>query len=157
MNNRWSDVEIKFIKENYLKMNSVVISQHLKRSPHAVKMKMKRLGLILPKDIVFSFMSQSAINRNNNIESKGEQNPNWRGGISKNNYHYKKLQIERYPEKINARRIVALEIRAGRLARGCCEVCGKSSAHAHHDDYNKPLEIKWLCQKHHNALHNSRL
>lgn len=33
----------------------------------------------------------------------GENNPNWKGGISQNYYHYKKIQKQRYPEKIKAR------------------------------------------------------
>lgn len=30
--------------------------------------------------------------------------------------------------------------------------CGKK-AEAHHDDYTKPLEIKWLCRTHHANYH----
>lgn len=34
-----------------------------------------------------------------------------------------------------------------------CEVCGDPNAYKHHDDYSKPLEVKWLCPKHHQRLH----
>jgi len=85
---------------------------------------------------------------------RGESNPNWKGGISKNNYHYKKLQVERYPERISARQKVSYEIRRGNIVRESCEKCGcKTDVHAHHDDYNKPLDIRWLCSKHHREAH----
>ena len=34
-----------------------------------------------------------------------------------------------------------------------CEVCGQMPSEAHHDDHRLPLEVRWLCRKHHKALH----
>lgn len=52
-------------------------------------------------------------------------------------------------------------IRKGVLVPKPCEVCGfqgtgsdgRNLVQAHHDDYNKPLEVRWLCQKHHHEWH----
>jgi Helix-turn-helix len=49
--------------------------------------------------------------------------------------------------------IVTRAIRNGTLIRQSCEVCGKSPAHAHHEDYRKPLDVRWLCALHHGAEH----
>ena len=38
-----------------------------------------------------------------------------------------------------------------------CEVCNIFPAHAHHDDYNKPLDVRWLCTRHHYEHHKSML
>lgn len=43
-------------------------------------------------------------------------------------------------------------IRRGQITRLPCEVCGQK-AQAHHPDYTKPREIRWLCRKHHNQVH----
>lgn len=42
--------------------------------------------------------------------------------------------------------------RRGKLLERPCEVCG-AVAEMHHDDYSKPLEVKWLCRTHHRELH----
>lgn len=44
-------------------------------------------------------------------------------------------------------------IRDGRLIREPCEECGAVKVDAHHDDYTKPLTVRWLCHKHHIQLH----
>ena len=43
--------------------------------------------------------------------------------------------------------------RRGKLIPEPCEVCGRE-AEKHHDDYSKPLEVRWLCREHHLKLHS---
>jgi hypothetical protein len=64
----------------------------------------------------------------------------------------KKKWIERNKLKRAAHLMVSNAIRDGRLFKEPCEICGEV-AEAHHDDYYKPLEVTWLCIKHHNAHH----
>jgi hypothetical protein len=53
-----------------------------------------------------------------------------------------------------AHHIVENEILRKRLTRLPCEKCGtKESVHAHHEDYAKPLDVKWLCVAHHRQHH----
>ena len=42
--------------------------------------------------------------------------------------------------------------RARVLERQPCEVCGEK-AEAHHPDYSKPLDVRWLCKRHHMIEH----
>jgi hypothetical protein len=58
----------------------------------------------------------------------------------------------RHPLQAKAWNAVSNAIQAGRLIRQPCEVCGKKSQ-AHHDDYAKPLEVRWLCCEHHRIVH----
>jgi hypothetical protein len=53
----------------------------------------------------------------------------------------------------NVRLATNAAIRSGKLVRGLCEVCGAAKPEAHHDDYSKPLDVRWLCSKHHKQLH----
>ncbi len=45
-------------------------------------------------------------------------------------------------------------IRSGEVVRLPCEVCGGLEVHAHHSDYNKPLDVIWLCPVHHAEWHD---
>lgn len=44
--------------------------------------------------------------------------------------------------------------RRGELIPKGCEVCGGFPAEGHHQDYNQPLKVQWLCKTHHKVLHN---
>ena len=60
---------------------------------------------------------------------------------------------KRNPEKKSATSAVNNAIRSGKLKRQPCEVCGYTLVQAHHDDYTKPLSVRWLCHEHHAAHH----
>ena len=67
---------------------------------------------------------------------------------------YKKNYSEKYPNKRKAHHIVNNAIRSKKLFKEPCEICGSFyRPHAHHDDYSKPLEVRWLCDPHHRKLH----
>lgn len=55
--------------------------------------------------------------------------------------------------KTLARQAVQRALRSGELERKPCEVCGNEKADAHHDDYDKPIDVRWLCRKHHAEHH----
>ena len=72
---------------------------------------------------------------------------------SRQTLEYHRSYKERFPKKYKARTAVGNAIRDGRLKREPCEVCGDERVHGHHDDYDKPLEVRWLCPAHHNQWH----
>lgn len=60
---------------------------------------------------------------------------------------------ERHPVKAKAHRAVMYALKHGKLIKSPCEVCGSLVVQAHHDDYSKPLSVRWLCRQHHMELH----
>jgi hypothetical protein len=52
-----------------------------------------------------------------------------------------------------ARSAVARAIKTGKITRQPCEICGDIKSQAHHTDYRKYYEVKWLCFKHHREAH----
>ena len=69
---------------------------------------------------------------------------------------YRRIYQLTHQHKQRARREVHKKIASGELQRQPCEVCGCLPVEAHHPDYDKPLEIKWLCKQHHIELHNPK-
>jgi len=72
------------------------------------------------------------------------------------------LQMEKHKvasknkAKVKAALMVNYEIRKGRIKRPSeCSNCNKPcKPDAHHDDYNKPLEVSWLCRRCHLIHHH---
>ena len=67
---------------------------------------------------------------------------------------YQRLQDPTERMKRDAREQVRNAVRRGDLERLPCEVCGALPSQGHHEDYEKPLDVMWLCRTHHTELHN---
>lgn len=52
---------------------------------------------------------------------------------------------------------VARAIRSGELVRQPCVRCGEQKSLAHHEDYDRPLDVMWLCQPCHKQRHKELL
>ena len=61
---------------------------------------------------------------------------------------------EEQKKKANCRSYFNVYYNRGLINKEPCNICGKESEEAHHKDYNKPLEVIWLCRKCHLELHN---
>lgn len=74
----------------------------------------------------------------------------WRGKPSSKRFY------REYRKKLDRDRPICRWARnkARSLEREPCEVCGEDPAEAHHTDYLKPLDVMWLCRKHHNEWHH---
>ena len=72
------------------------------------------------------------------IASSIEQTKKWRGQDSR---------------RAKCHSAVARAVKSGRLSRLPCSVCGNAKSIAHHEDYDRPLDVVWYCQEHHKARH----
>ena len=99
------------------------------------------------------------INKKRNQKPKRQEDKRIRSKAYRQKYPEKKRLYEqeyrkKYPEKYKARNAVHNAIRDGKLTKLPCEVCNSTkNIEAHHDDYYKPLELRWLCHKHHVEHH----
>jgi hypothetical protein len=61
---------------------------------------------------------------------------------------------ETHPIREAAHQAVARALKSGALVRQPCEECARhDGVEAHHEDYTKPLTVRWLCRFHHLARH----
>jgi hypothetical protein len=78
------------------------------------------------------------------IEEKERQRENL---LAKDNRIYNELKRKCY-------RVYNHAIDHEIIKKNSCEICGQEEkVHGHHFDYTKPLEIAWLCPKHHGEVH----
>jgi hypothetical protein len=94
------------------------------------------------------------------IENRTKRATYYREYDNQRTHHYKDPDYQeqyhrRYPNKYKAHNALNNAIKNKQLIKNPCEICGRvSRVHAHHADYSKPLEIRWLCPVHHKQWHN---
>lgn len=69
----------------------------------------------------------------------------------------KQRKRKEYKLKMQARMKLAYAIRIGKVKRMPCQVCGIIKVDGHHSDYNQPLDVEWLCRKHHWRYEHGRI
>ena len=98
------------------------------------------------------FCSRGCMNSFHAQRRRGQSNPNWNGGKEGHTERTREWK-HRYPNRVKAHDMVANEVKQGRMTRLPCEVCGIKRTHGHHEDYSKPLDVRWLCPGCHIAEH----
>lgn len=68
--------------------------------------------------------------------------------------NYLQTYYQKYPAKKKAHSAIQNALRRVKIKRYPCIICGDTKSEAHHNDYEKPLDVVWLCRKHHQEHHN---
>lgn len=59
-------------------------------------------------------------------------------------------------KKANARHYALSYLNRGKIIKKPCEIANcLEKTQMHHDNYDKPLEVRWFCRKHHLEFHYS--
>jgi len=62
-------------------------------------------------------------------------------------------QNDEQRKRSNCRSYANVYLNRGKIIKEPCENCGSSHSQMHHDNYDKPLEIRWFCRSCHLKLH----
>jgi hypothetical protein len=68
-------------------------------------------------------------------------------------YHITKKWRNEDKRRVIAHNAVARAIKKGLLIGAPCVRCGNIKSLAHHEDYDKPLDVMWLCEPCHKQRH----
>lgn len=60
-----------------------------------------------------------------------------------------KKAILKHFDRYLARNLLHSYVLTGKIIKKPCQICGDIKTQAHHTDYNKPLNVQWLCFNHH--------
>jgi len=148
-NKKWSEDELNFLRENVNKLDNGKLSIEIGCSKSSVKEALRYYKI--RRDEAFSRSLLNPIGK-----FSGDKHPMWKGGISKDLTYWWRLHKDKYPERARAREIAKYAVRSGKIKRMPCEMCNSKKSHHHHEDYSKPLDLTWLCQKHHVERHKEK-
>lgn len=96
------------------------------------------------------FCSSKCLGKHLNNLYKTKHHVTFKGGHAVR----QRVYWEKFPEKKRAWLMVQWALKTGRLVKGPCEFCGtRRKVVGHHDDYAKPLDVRWMCVTDHTKYH----
>ena len=128
---KWTDAEIELLMELSPTHKNIEMVDIFDRSVHSIESMKKRLHLRM-------------------ATRKGDRSGNFKD-FDRN--RWKRAYRKAHPEQKIVMKAVREAKDAGILVQGVCVVCGSEKTVAHHEDYSKPLDVVWLCRKHHRHVH----
>lgn len=144
----WRKYEIQQLRELINTMSNDELAQYFNVPIHTIVHAMSKYKIQRNPD----FVTQLKTHAENN-------NPNWKGGISKDGARYSALQRQRHPEHKRARDAVYRALKDGTLIKPLqCQECGEvKSLQGHHESYeeSKFLQVEWVCRKCHRKKHGN--
>lgn len=84
------------------------------------------------------------------------QNRDWYKNNKEKKDKWYKENREAHPERAEAHNLVAVAIQKRWLVPQPCEKCSEPKTVAHHEDYDKPLEVNWYCRSCHTKVHHAK-
>jgi len=69
---------------------------------------------------------------------------------------YQRRTYQRYKIKFAVKDKAHKAFARGEIEWKPCELCGCKESEMHHEDYNKPYDVTWLCHQCHMALHAAK-
>jgi hypothetical protein len=70
---------------------------------------------------------------------------------------YQATRRQRHPDRYRAYSAVGNAVRDGRLIKQPCCYCGAVDTEAHHADYSKPLDVRWVCFPCHRTVEHGQM
>ncbi len=96
-------------------------------------------------------------NRATHISATITWNRNNKKKCLNNLRNYRKNMSDEQRLRCSVRRKLRYAVEKGKIKRGNCCVCNEPNGIGHHEDYSKPLDVIWVCDKHHKRHHRKEI
>lgn len=96
---------------------------------------------------------RSRVDDENRREKRKEYSRRLRANNPEKVYEYARKWQSKNRHKRKASQKINDLIHRGKIEKQPCVECDDVNSQGHHEDYNKPLDVIWLCQKHHMMRH----
>lgn len=129
------------------------ICDNIKTYDEFSKNKSNTIGVSAYCSICMSKISKEYRINNPDSVKKSKQKYNKKSYNKKYHAEYRKKWLSKNKKRHEAHKIITALLRCGKIITHPCLKCGNEKVDAHHNDYSKPLEIIWLCRRHHKLIH----